>query len=358
MRISRKMDHVRHALAIGQTGDQGLSDIRFVPNSLPETAMDEVSLHTRIGELHLSSPIVINAMTGGSPETEPINRELAIAARERGLAMAVGSQMAALRDRTVAASYEIVRRMNPQGVLFANIGSEATVQQARDAVDMIGANGLQIHLNVMQELIMPEGDRDFRGMTERIGAIAAALDVPVIVKEVGFGLSMEAAVKLRGIGIRIVDVGGGGGTNFAAIENARRRAPMPWLNDWGHKTSIALLETAAVYPSGGAGFVIASGGISNALQIAKALALGASAVGIAGAFLRIQREQGTAALIAAIGALHDDLRLVMTALGAADIESIWRVPLVVTGETAHWCTQRGIDLAAYARRGSRLHEMP
>lgn len=358
MRISRKMEHVHHALAIGQTGDQGLSDIRFVPSSLPETAKDAIALHTRLGDLRLGSPVVINAMTGGAPETEPINRELAVAARESGLAMAVGSQMAALRDRSVAASYEIVRRVNPQGVVFANIGSEATVQEARDAVDMIGADGLQIHLNVMQELIMPEGDRDFRGMTERIGAIAAAVNVPVIVKEVGFGLSMEAAAKLRAIGIRIVDVGGGGGTNFAAIENARRREPLPWLNDWGHKTSIALLETAAVYPPGGIGCVIASGGISNGLHIAKALALGASAVGIAGAFLRILREHGTAALIAAIAVLHDDLRLVMTALGAAAVESLWRVPLVVTGETAHWCSMRGIDLAAYARRGRGLHDLP
>ncbi|WP_248925404.1 type 2 isopentenyl-diphosphate Delta-isomerase [Paenibacillus hamazuiensis] len=348
MRISRKMEHVRHALQLGQSGNQGFADIKLIHSPLPGTSVEHISLSTRIGDLILSSPIIINAMTGGARETEAINRELAVAAREQGLAMAVGSQMSALKNEDVAGSYKIVRKMNPQGIVFANLGSEATVEQAKRAVDMIEANALQIHLNAMQELIMPEGDRDFRGAAERIAEIAASLDVPVIVKEVGFGLNMEAARSLIGLGIRIIDVGGFGGTNFAAIENARRTMPMEWLNDWGVKTSIALLETLQYRRQA---CIIASGGIISSLDICKSLVLGASAVGIAGRFLKVLQEQGTGGLIGYIGTLKDELKLLMTALGVSSVEALTSVPAVITGETAEWCELRGIDRYAYARRG-------
>ena len=172
------MEHIRHALKLGQSGEQGMSDIAFVPNALPEAHLDGISLHTRIGELAMSSPILINAMTGGAPETEAINRELAVAARETGIAMAVGSQMAAIRNPDLAASYRVVRSVNPDGLVFGNLGGEATVDEAMRAVEMLRADALQIHLNAMQELIMPEGDRDFRGRLERIQAIAEACPSP------------------------------------------------------------------------------------------------------------------------------------------------------------------------------------
>lgn len=354
MRIPRKMEHIYHALRLGQSGNQGLDDIRLVPNALPGASVESVTLNTRIGELDLSSPILINAMTGGAPETEKINRELAAAARECGVAMAVGSQMSAFKDKAMRDSYRIVRRINPKGIVLANLGSEATLAQAREAVEMIEADGLQIHLNVMQELIMPEGDRDFRGMTERIAAIANGLTVPVIVKEVGFGIMAEAARQLAGCGIRILDVGGAGGTNFAAIENARRDEPLLWLNDWGVKTSIALLETLHAFQ----GDVIASGGIRSAMEAAKVLAAGASAVGMAGALLRVLQEQGTASLIRKIGELHDDLKLIMTALGASTVAELRQRPVVIKGETREWCAERGIDTAKLARRalGNRIAE--
>lgn len=350
MRMSRKMEHVRHALKLGQRGLQGLQglhDIRFVHNCLPETSVERISLDTKIGDLFMSSPIIINAMTGGSPETESINRELAIAARELGLAMAVGSQMSALKNEAVLPSYQIVRRMNPDGLIFANLGSEATLDQAQRAIEMIRADALQIHLNVIQELIMPEGDRDFRGMIERLETIIRNVPVPVIIKEVGFGISGESARKLREVGVSFVDVGGMGGTNFAKIENLRREIPLEWLNDWGIKTSVAMLEAMQHFPYGK---VIASGGITNAMEICKALSLGAGAVGIAGAFLRILQTAGTPALIQSIQEMQLHLKLIMTALGADSIEQLWTVPLIITGETADWCHLRGIDLFSYARR--------
>ncbi|MBE1445985.1 isopentenyl-diphosphate delta-isomerase [Paenibacillus sp. OAS669] len=350
MRIPRKMEHVHHALQLGQSGNQGFADIKLIHNCLPETSTSLISLQTSIGELNLSSPIIINAMTGGAHETEEINRELAIAARETGLAMAVGSQMSALKNPEVVSSYRIVREMNPDGIIFGNLGSEATLEQALRAVEMVRADALQIHLNVMQELIMPEGDRDFQGMLERISAIVEQVGVPVIVKEVGFGMARESVDALLGIGISVIDVGGYGGTNFAAIENMRRSLPMDWLNEWGCTTATALLEADYASSRHANVFLIGSGGIRNSLEACKALILGASAVGVAGAFLRTLRQEGTAALVEHIREMHNEMKLVMTALGAPTVQDLHKVPVVISGETAHWCYARGIDIQSFANR--------
>ena len=347
MRISRKLEHVQHALELGQSQQQGLCDIEFVHNCLPEGSFDSISLDTQIGDLKLSSPILINAMTGGAKETESINRDLAVVAREKGLAMAVGSQMSAIKNSDVASSYRIVRKINPTGIIIANLGSEATIEQARQAVEMIEANALQIHLNIMQELIMPEGDRDFRGMIERIEHIVANLHVPVMIKEVGFGITKENAQQLKRIGVKFIDVGGKGGTNFAAIENSRRTDSLGFLNDWGCTTAASLLEVLTVYDRGG---VIASGGITNASEVVKSLSIGASAVGMAGTFLKVIHQEGVEATLACVDHLHQGVKLIMTALGAHDVEHLWQRPLVITGETAQWCNVRGIDITAYARR--------
>ncbi|WP_281886882.1 type 2 isopentenyl-diphosphate Delta-isomerase [Paenibacillus sp. YYML68] len=354
MRIPRKLEHVHHALQLGQSGLHGLDDVKLIHNCLPGVSTEYIALPTTIGELSLSSPIVINAMTGGAHETEEINRELAIAARETGLAMAVGSQMSAIKNPEVASSYQIVRRVNPDGIVFGNLGSEATVEQAERAVHMLQADGLQIHLNVMQELIMPEGDRSFTGMLERIQHIVRAIGVPVMVKEVGFGIAREHAEALIQAGVTMLDVGGSGGTNFARIENARREQALDWLNNWGCTTSVALLEVLEAkrrLQAEAKGLsVIATGGMATALDACRALVVGASAVGMAGALLKVQRTEGTEALISHIGRLHSELKLLMTALGAATIDELHQVPIVITGETAEWCVARGIDHHTYARR--------
>ncbi|WP_243734943.1 type 2 isopentenyl-diphosphate Delta-isomerase [Paenibacillus turpanensis] len=346
--MSRKMDHVEHALGIGQSGRHGFDDITFVHQCIIDLSMDEVKLDTSLGTIAIEAPIYINAMTGGSTETEQINRELAIAAAQARIPMAVGSQMSALKHAEVEQSYRIVREMNPNGIVLANLGSEATVDQALRAIDMLEANMLQIHLNIMQELIMPEGDRNFSGMLGRIESIVKASPVPVMVKEVGFGIMREGARKLRDAGVSVIDCGGSGGTNFAAIENARREQAMPWLNGWGHPTAIALLESLSVYPRGS---VTATGGISGVLEAGKALALGASAVGMAGAFLRVLRSEGLDALVALIEQTKQELKLLMTALGARSVPELWDKPLVITGPVERWCRQRGINTVDFARRG-------
>ncbi|HZG60294.1 MAG TPA: type 2 isopentenyl-diphosphate Delta-isomerase [Anoxybacillus sp.] len=347
-RAKRKLDHIEHALSTGQARAHGFEDITFVHQSLPDLSTTQIDLRTTLGELSLSSPIFINAMTGGGGEaTLKINEGLAIAAKECNIAMAVGSQMAAIKDPNEKPSFEIVRKVNPNGLIFANLGSEATVEDAKRAVDMIEANGLQIHLNIIQELVMPEGDRDFTDALKRIEQIVQHVDVPVIVKEVGFGMSKETALQLANIGVTMVDVGGFGGTNFARIENERRAKMLAYFNDWGITTTTSIVEVSQTVPFMS---IIGSGGIQTALDVAKALALGASAAGFAGYFLKILIHEGIEALIEKIEELHSDLTFIMTALGAKTIEKLQQVPLVIRGETHHWLTERGFDTKVYSCR--------
>lgn len=349
-RSKRKWDHIEYALETGQKRLTGFDDIKFVHQSLPDTKLGSIGLRTKIGELSLSSPIFINAMTGGGGEkTYRINRELAVAARETDCAIAVGSQMSALKDPAERRTYEVVRKEHPNGIILANLGSEATVKQAEDAVEMIEADGIQIHLNVIQELTMPEGDRNFHGALERITEINQLLNIPVIVKEVGFGLGSETAVLLAANGIRHIDIGGFGGTNFAAIENKRRSRTMDFFNDWGIPTAASLVE---VKSASDALSVIASGGVQTSLDILKALSLGAEAAGLAGFLLKILLEQGTGKLIDEILLIKEEMSIMMTALGAGSIRDLNRVPLVISGETYHWLEQRGINTKKFSQRHS------
>lgn len=347
-RAKRKREHMDYAITIEQNRANGLEDIVFVHQSLPDIGMDDVQLHTTVGELSLSSPLFINAMTGGGgKETLAINEQLAEAAKACGLAMAVGSQMAAIKEESERQTFAIVRRVNENGIIFGNIGSEATVDEAKRAVDMVEANALQIHLNVVQELVMPEGDRDFTGALRRIERIVQALDVPVIVKEVGFGMSKETARKLAEVGVQYMDVGGFGGTNFARIENERRNGQLMYFNEWGISTAASIVEVTQTAPNVS---VLASGGITRAIDAVKTLALGAVAVGVARPFLKIVIEQGVEALIDEITAWHHDFARMMTAFGAKTVSDLQRVPLVIFGKTHHWLTERGLQTKLYSQR--------
>lgn len=347
-RSKRKWDHIRYAIETGQDGPNGFDDIMFVHQSLPNVSLHDVSLDHRIGELSLSSPIFINAMTGGGGErTYQINRDLAIVAKQTGISMAVGSQMSALKNSDEIDTYKIVRKENPNGIVFGNLGSEATLEQAKRAVHMLEANALQIHLNVVQELTMPEGDRDFTNALKRIESICSGIDVPVIVKEVGFGISHETASSLANVGVSMIDVGGFGGTNFAKIENERRRRFLSFFNHWGISTAASIVETKQ---SNANVVVIGSGGIQSSLQIVKSLALGVEAVGVAGAFLKILFADGIEGLIDEITDIHEEMKLMMTALGVRTIDELHHVPLVISGPTFHWLSERGFDTKIYSQR--------
>jgi isopentenyl-diphosphate Delta-isomerase len=347
-RSKRKIDHIDHALSTGQKRTHGLEDVSFIHNSIPNTAVNKVNVSTKIGELSLCSPIFINAMTGGGGlETFEINRQFAEVAKTCSLAIAVGSQMAAIKDTAERKSYEIVRKINPNGVVFANLGSEATLDQAKLAVDMLEANALQIHLNVIQELVMPEGDRDFSDVLKRLETLVKHLPVPIVVKEVGFGMSKETVKKLTDIGIQVVDIGGYGGTNFASIENKRRDEKMLFFENWGIPTAPSIVEANSISKNVQ---VIASGGLQTSLDVAKAIALGANACGFAGYFLKVLKEDGIAGLITKIKNLEEGLVTIMTALGCETIESLQQQPLVIRGETYHWLEQRALDITKYNKK--------
>lgn len=350
-RAQRKMEHISHALAANeQAAGNHFDQIRFLPNSLPNICYDNSALQTRFGMFSLSSPIVINAMTGGADVTKTINQKLAILARERGLAMAVGSQMAALKDPAVKESYTVVRREHPKGILFANIGAEASVEQAAAAVEMIQADGLQIHLNVMQELLMPEGDRNFYGYLENIQTIREKLDVPVVVKEVGFGMTGETVNRLIEVGVTMIDLGGRGGTNFAKIENMRSKQPLAVFEQWGLSTVESLLDAAGIIRERPGISLMATGGIRNGLDAVKAIALGADAVGMAGAMLRLVQNHSLEECLAAVDHWHHEIRVAMTALGVTRLDECRRLPVLITGECADFARLRGIATEVYARR--------
>jgi isopentenyl-diphosphate Delta-isomerase len=347
-RSERKWDHIRFALQNGQNRSLFFDDITFVHQSIPNISVSDVRLDHKIGELSLSSPIFINAMTGGGGEkTYRINKELAIVACNTGVAMAVGSQMSAIKDKSERYTYEIVRKENPKGIVIANLGSEATSENAKMAVSMIEANALQIHLNVIQELTMPEGDRDFTGALKRIETIVKEVQVPVIVKEVGFGMSKETVESLVSVGVAAVDVGGSGGTNFAEIENKRREKTLAFFHQWGIPTPISIIE-AASFPHKVS--IIGSGGFYNAIDLAKGLAVGANAIGFAGHFLRILVENGVESLQSEVETLQYELKMIMTALGAKTISDLKTAPIIISGDTFHWLNQRGIDTKFYSQR--------
>jgi isopentenyl-diphosphate delta-isomerase len=211
---------------------------------------------------------------------------------------------------------------------------------------MIGADGLQIHLNVMQELLMPEGDRNFSGYLENIHRIMTSVGVPVVVKEVGFGMTAETVSRLAEAGVKLIDVGGGGGTNFARIENMRSDQPLTVFEEWGLSTVESLLEAGQI--SGISR--MATGGIRHGLDAAKAMALGAEAVGMAGAMLRLVQSRTLDECLAVIDGWHHELRVAMTALGVREPNELGKLPVLVTGACAEFARLRGISPERLARR--------
>lgn len=352
-RESRKLEHIKTALKLADgPGTSGFEDLHLIHNCLPELAPAEISLETELAGLKLSSPLVINAMTGGSPEVEQINAALARAARRLGLAMAVGSQRAALDAARLEDTFSVVRHENPDGIIFANVGADTSPEKADQAVAMIGAQALQVHLNSAQELTMVEGDRDFRGWAENVKAICKSVRVPVIAKEVGFGVARSQAIRLAETGVRAIDVGGKGGTNFVAIESLRKRAQVSWtLVNWGIPTAITLAETLdALKTVPEPPDVMASGGIRSPLCAAKALAVGARSVGIAGLILQILAEEGEEALAAELRRWHSELRTILALVGARDLAALRLSPVVFTGFTREWLDERGVDTVSWTRR--------
>ncbi len=362
----RKIEHVTVALGHDLTAPQAAAwgDIRLMHQALPEVDLDEIDTGADFLGHHLRAPIFISSLTGGHAEVAVINARLARAAERFGLAMGVGSQRAALVDPALAATYAVVREQAPTAFLIANIGAPQLIPQAhkapftlddaRRAVAMIQADALAVHLNYLQEAAQPEGDRKARGVLAALGAITAGVGVPVLAKETGAGISREQALKLRQAGVAAIDVGGAGGSSMAAMEAVRAaergdtqaHAVGEVYRDWGIPTPISVVEASvAELP------LIATGGVRTGLDAARALALGATLVGVGFPMLKAA-SQGDDAVDAFITGFLNELRVALQLTGAANLAALRAAPVIIGGATRDWLELRGFaaQVRAFARR--------
>lgn len=357
IRQSRKLDHIKYSMLLEDgPAAAGFADFHLVHNCLPDLAWQDIDTSTTVAGIPLPQPVIINAITGGADDVAHINRDLAGFAKLTGIPMAVGSQFAAIENPAALASYKIVRQVNPDGILFANLGAHASPEAARYAVEMIEAQALQIHLNAGQEIIMSEGDRDFSGYLSRIEAIVASVGVPVIVKEVGCGIAREQAEALIGVGVKAIDVGGTGGTNFLAIEAARNKKILDTdMIGWGISTAISAVEVMSVATTNVD--VIISGGVRTPLDVVKALTIGGAAVGIAGPVLKILQSKGLEGAVHWYENFTADIKRSMLLVGTSTIKELQENPIVITGFSREWLEARGIDIAKFARRKKNAKSM-
>jgi isopentenyl-diphosphate Delta-isomerase len=287
----------------------------------------------------LRAPLIIAAMTGGTPEAEAINRDLAAIAEARGYGFGLGSQRAMCLDAATRRTY-CVRDVAPTALVLGNVGlvqaRQMPLAELRALVSDVGADALCIHLNPAMEIVQAGGDRDFTGGSETLRRLVLDLGVPVVVKETGCGLGLRTARRLRDVGVQHVDVSGAGGTSWVAVEmhraEGRSRKLAETFREWGVPTAASVALTASV----GFETVIATGGIGSGLDVAKAIALGATGAGIARPVLRALSSGGRAAAEQLLDVVECELRAAMFLAGACDLEGLRAVPRVVTGELRAW----------------------
>jgi isopentenyl-diphosphate delta-isomerase len=339
----RKLDHVRITLAEDvQSGiTSGLERYRFVHQALPELDLADVNLECTFLGRQLRVPLLISSMTGGATDLEQVNRRLAEAASSCRIAMGVGSQRAALESPATAFTFQ-VRKWAPDVLLLANLGAVQLnyglgPDDCRRAVDMIGADALVLHLNPLQEALQPGGDTDWTGLLAKIAGVVRQLDVPLIVKEVGWGISADVACALVDAGVAAIDIAGAGGTSWSEVERHRATTRVAaevaaHFKDWGISTADSLRQVRDVAPGLP---IIASGGLRNGVDLAKCIALGARLGGLASPFLRAAQES-TEAVIAAIEELATTLRVVMFCIGTPDLAALAVTPHLVPTQGAQY----------------------
>ena len=334
----RKDEHVFIAEKLfTEESNNQLNEIKLIPSNLPELSVNDIQSNVELPDFSFKSPFYINAMTGGSERTGILNQQLAEVAAITNTTIATGSQSVALKDPSVAHTFKVLREKNPNGIIFSNLSANATLDQAKKAIDMIDANAIQIHINAAQEIVMPEGEREFYWL-KNIETLVNKLEVPVIVKEVGFGMSHETVRKLSDIGVRYVDISGHGGTNFAMIENERRHnKDFSFLKDWGLSTAESLIDTGSFQNNL---TIFASGGVRTPLDIVKCLVLGAKSVGLSGTFLHVLNKQGQDALTETIFDYQTKIKMLMTLLGVKKITDLTGVRYILSSELQNFKNQK------------------
>jgi isopentenyl-diphosphate delta-isomerase len=333
----RKKEHLELCLdteSVSSPSSTGLEAYRFIHNALPELDIDEIDISTTFLDKRLSAPVLISSMTGGFDLARKVNRNLAAAAQMLGLAMGVGSQRVAIEEPSATTSFQ-VRDIAPDILLLGNLGAVQLnygygIEQCRRAVAMIDADGLIFHLNVLQEAVQPEGNRNFKGLTAKIAAVCKDLAVPVVAKEVGNGISVDVAVRLHRAGVRAIDIAGKGGTSWSAVEAQRaakmgRRADAAFA-DWGIPTEEALISVRKALPNVQ---LVASGGIRSGLDIAKSIALGADIAALGQPLLSAALESADKVVEFLAGVIHE-LKVSMLCLGAKDLRALRQAPLMRT----------------------------
>jgi isopentenyl-diphosphate delta-isomerase len=338
----RKADHIRINLEEDVGFLQlttGLDRFRFVHQALPELDWDVVDTSLTLFGKRVSAPVLVSSMTGGTERAYQINTNLAAAAQARGFAMGVGSQRASIDTGSTTNTFR-VRDVAPDILLFSNIGAVQFnygygVDECRRAVEMIEADGLILHLNPMQELFQTDGDVNWHGLVDKIAEVCQGVPVPVIVKEVGWGISSRVARLLIEAGVQAIDVAGAGGTSWSQVE--MHRAPTPRLRrlaeafrDWGIPTVDSLLTVDRVRSEMDRNDVsiFASGGIRNGLHVAKCAALGADLVGLASPFLK-RAVESTESVLEEMDLLVEELRIAMFCSGAASIHELRRPGILI-----------------------------
>jgi isopentenyl-diphosphate delta-isomerase len=351
---SRKLDHIRICMEKPvDAKEMPFQDLVLLHKALPE--IDEADIDTSCKFLgkKLKAPFMISAMTGGHPDVKQINVRLGEAASELGIALGVGSQRAALEDRSLEDTFSAVRDAAPDIPIIGNIGAVQLKRSGPEILEqlaeMIDANAIAVHLNFLQESIQPEGDKDAGGVLDILKS-AAKGSVPIMIKETGAGISREVALDLIRAGVKMIDVSGVGGLSWASVESFRAAEVgddelemMGMLfENWGIPTPVSIVECKAAGAT-----VISSGGVRSGLDAAKSLALGASLAGTALPLLR-PATKDKEAVVRVMNAYIRALRITMFLTGCKEVTQLARVPLVVLGRTREWLQARGFDLRAFS----------
>ncbi|EPU84359.1 isopentenyl pyrophosphate isomerase [Streptococcus agalactiae GB00219] len=322
---NRKDDHIKYALKY-QSPYNSFDDIELIHSSLPKYNVNDIDLSTHFAGQSFEFPFYINAMTGGSEKGKAVNHKLAQVAQATGIVMATGSYSAALKNDEDD-SYPTTD-LYPDLKLATNIGLDKPLPAAESTVKAMNPIFLQVHVNVMQELLMPEGEREFHMWRSHLKEYVDNIQCPLILKEVGFGMDLQSIKDVYDIGITTVDISGRGGTSFAYIENQRGR-DRSYLNTWGQTTAQSLINAQSMMDKMD---ILASGGIRHPLDMVKCLVLGAKAVGLSRAVLELVERYPVDDVIAILNSWKEDLRMIMCALNCKKITDLRQVNYILYGQ--------------------------
>lgn len=347
--FSRKDDHIRIVSTMDvESGWTLFDEVHLIHNALPEMDFDEVNTEVTVFNKKLSSPFIVGSLTGGTELAAKINSTLARIVEEMRLGMYVGSQRIAIQNPEVRWTFEVVKENAPTALKIANLGApqisrideSKIIDWVNEAVDMINADAVAIHLNPAQEVFQPEGEPWFRGLLDRIRYVSRSVNRPIIIKEVGNGISREVVLRLRDTGIGAIDVAGAGGTSFIKVEDVRSGSPglSQIFEGWGLPTAVSICEVRSAFE----GLIIASGGLRSGLDGAKAIALGADLFSMSRPMLQ-GALKGLEEARRVILDLLRAFRIAMFLTGSKNVSELKNTPVVLGPRITTWLRQRGIS---------------